>query len=456
MKSILKYLIIFPILLISFSCDETVTDSTVHNGDIVGSWMLTDLEGTYTYTVDLPDDTWGADTSFGIQSRWDMADEFFTGALAPYSGSGNLWLSEVKQGSILPGFEEPAIYNIDSLQQDTIGLIGVFEDAPSAGAYATYKMKGVYPSVGYNYSTCINGGAGTSLDKPDMGDQGVYTWDQTSTTENFVIKRDPSIGGAQVLPAFDDGTLTMVNDTTINIQFLDRDAHDSLYADIPNQAWDEGAHPSGNGKDSGGDRSYYAFPPVLAVGSLGYGDTFIGSYDPESTTHNTPGVGPAYVYNPALEFWSNYMTWYAFNFTAEVGVKLDPTKTDSFIGDVDGNGTVETADLVAYMVGTIQAGAGSTTTTPFGVPYANIIDADSLALYATTSGVGGKGNGLLKNDSDHDLGTDGTLGGRMKYTIIHTDCAVPANVTIDFDATFTRCATDNCVGDGYHVEPDWD
>ena len=44
----------------------------------------------------------------------------------------------------------------------------------------------------------------------------------------------------------------------------------------------------------------------------------------------------------------------------------------------------------------------------------------------------------------------------MKYSIIHNDCAVPANVTIDFDATFTRCATDNCVGDGYHVEPDWD
>ena len=36
---------IFPILLISFSCDETVTDSEVYNGDVLGSWMLTGLTG---------------------------------------------------------------------------------------------------------------------------------------------------------------------------------------------------------------------------------------------------------------------------------------------------------------------------------------------------------------------------------------------------------------------------
>ena len=79
MKSILKYLIIFPILLISFSCDETITDSTVYNGDVLGSWMLTGLTGTYTYTVDLPEAsesgfTWAADTSFGIRIKWNYAD----------------------------------------------------------------------------------------------------------------------------------------------------------------------------------------------------------------------------------------------------------------------------------------------------------------------------------------------------------------------------------------------
>ena len=36
------------------------------------------------------------------------------------------------------------------------------------------------------------------------------------------------------------------------------------------------------------------------------------------------------------------------------------------------------------------------------------------------------------------------------------DCAVPVDATIDFDATFTKCTTDNCAGDGYHVAPTWD
>ena len=43
----------------------------------------------------------------------------------------------------------------------------------------------------------------------------------------------------------------------------------------------------------------------------------------------------------------------------------------------------------------------------------------------------------------------------MTFDVI-SDCAVPVDVTIQFDATFTRCTTDNCVGDDYHVTPTWD
>jgi len=383
----------------------------------------------------LPDATWAADTSFGIHMQGEHA-----AVLGPFAEYANYIASEVTAGDILPGFDEPAIYNIDALIQDTIGLIGVFEDAPSAGAYATYKMKGVYPSVGYNYSSCTSGGAGTSLDKPDMGDQGVYTWDQTS--ENFVIRRDPSIGGEQVLPAFNDGTLIFTDETLdiLNIKFKDRDAHSTLYTEIPDQAWDEGAHPSVNNKDSGGDRSYMAFPPVLAVGNLGYGDTFIGSYDPGSTTHNTPGVGPAYVYNTALAPWGNYMTYNAWIFQIEMGYRAATTE----ISDAAGDGSMAD-DLVGYMLTALATDVASTTKY-FGMPYANLVSMGTDGQTPT-----------ITNDSDHDLAsTDRNSGGRMKYSIIHNDCAVPANVTIDFDATFTRCAADNCVGDGYHVEPNWD
>ena len=46
----------------------------------------------------------------------------------------------------------------------------------------------------------------------------------------------------------------------------------------------------------------------------------------------------------------------------------------------------------------------------------------------------------------------------MKYTIIHGDCAIPADVTIDFNATLERCTSDNCAAEdpAYHVAPSWD
>ena len=271
MKSILKYVIILPILLISFSCDETVTDSTVYNGDLLGSWKLTALTGTYLYTVNLPDGnesghTWAnTDTSFGIKARWDMADAIFTGVLEPFSDLGDQWLLEVQSGDTIPGVTQTTtIPSVDFLAGAGIGLIGVFEDAPSAGADATYYMKGVYPGVFYNYSLCASAGS-----TAPMTDQGLYNWNQSAATNNFVIKRDPSISGSQVLPPFDDGALTLVDANTANIQFLDRDSHSTLYAEIMD-TWDEGTHPSlsTGGINSEGDRAYVGMGTVLPIGGL--------------------------------------------------------------------------------------------------------------------------------------------------------------------------------------------
>ena len=395
--------------------------------------MLTDLTGSYVYTVSLPDSTWPADTSFGIQLRWDKADAIFSGAYAPFSQYGDLWALEVASGDTIPGVTTTAIFNIDSLKQDTIGLIGVFEDAPSSGAAATYKMKGVYPGIFYNYTSCASIG-----DKADMGDQGIYTYDQASVSGNFAIKRDPSIGGDQVLPPFNDGTIS-ITDTTLdvlNIKFKDRDSHSSLYSDIPDYVWDEGSHPSVNGVNSGGDRTYMAFPPVLAVSDLGYGDTFIGAYD---GSNGTPSAGPAYVYNTDLAPWGNYMTYYGWIFQIEMGYLA----AAGLLTDAAGDGSMAD-DLVGYML-TKLATNPSKTTEYFGVPYGNLVSTtDGTAATAT-----------ITDDSDHDLGEDLLLGGRMKYTIKHNDCAVPADVTIDFDATFLRCSTDNCTGDNYHITPSW-
>ena len=213
MKSILKYLIIFPILLISFSCDDTVTDSEVYNGDILGSWMMTGLTGTYTYTVDLPEAsesgfTWAADTSFGIRIKWNYADAI----LGSSADNAMFWVPGVEFSVGDISLYTVATYDLPTMQAAQFGLIGVFEDAPSLGADATYKMKGTYPGIFYNYSLCSSAGS-----TAPMTDQGLYTWDQTSY--DFTIKRDPDIAGSQVLPQFDDGTLTMTNDTTMNILF---------------------------------------------------------------------------------------------------------------------------------------------------------------------------------------------------------------------------------------------
>jgi hypothetical protein len=101
-------------------------------------------------------------------------------------------------------------------------------------------------------------------------------------------------------------------------------------------------------------------------------------------------------------------------------------------------------EAITYM--TLNNATGSTyNTDPSAkIPY-------SLLVSAT---------GVPTNDSI--LGTDGDFnpespgaGGKLTFNVI-SDCAAPVDVTIDFDATFTKCSTDNCAGDGYHVTPTWD
>ena len=107
----------------------------------------------------------------------------------------------------------------------------------------------------------------------------------------------------------------------------------------------------------------------------------------------------------------------------------------SALSDVDGDGDSDMTDLVMTMVGN-QSG----TTHGTAMPYSMLVSAV----------------GAITNDSDHDVDIANlAAGGKMTLNTI-SDCAVPVDVTIDFDATFTRCTTDNCIGDSYHVTPTWD
>ena len=428
----IKYFILLPIILIHFSCEKTSTASTVYNGDVIGSWKLTALTGTYTYTVSTPPVssglTWPADTSFGIRLKWEHEDNVaFGGGLA---GLATFPLPTASQptGKHVAGnvvLYQVATYDLATLQAGSIGLVGVFEDAPSAGADATYKMKGTYPGVFYNYGLCASAGS-----TAPMTDQGLYTWNQSATTDNFVIKRDPDISGSQVLPLFPDGDLTVVDENTLNIKFLDRDSHSTLYAQIMD-AWDEGKHPDaahgGNGINSGGDRTYFAFPPLIANAA----GIFTGPLtDPTTQTAATEG----YLYDPdnnmGLASWGKYMTWYAFCFLGE----LTYLTATSALSDQDSDSDVDAIDMIAFM-----AANPSSTTHGTNMPYSVLVS-----------------GGTLADDSDHDVAlTNLGAGGKMTFNTI-SDCAVPVDATIDFDATFTKCTTDNCVGDSYHVTPTWD
>jgi hypothetical protein len=433
-KSILKYLIILPILLISFSCDETVADSTIHNGDIVGSWMLTGLTGTYNYVIDFPEENTGhtytsADT-FGIRIRWDYADATGVGDAAEF------WVPGAKFGVQQTALYTEKEYDLPTMEYAGFGLIGVFQDAPSAGDDATYLMRGRYPGIFYNWSECASSGS-----TAPMTDQGLYTWDQTSY--NFTIKRDLSIAGSQVLPPFNDGTLTMTDDTTMNIVFKDRDSHSTLYSEIMD-SWDEGNHPDtlkgGNGENSGGDRTYMAFPPLILDSDGAFAGTWDAALHPESAQASSGFFRDST--NVDLASWSYYLTWYAFSFGAEVdhitGLIMDGTLDPSSV-ELDGVAGLTGTDFAMYMGGAAQLDPTKTTVT--GLLYAELFDPST---------------GGLENDSGHAFSpTDAASGGKMNFNV-DRDCAVPVDVTIDFDATFTKCTTDNCTGDGYHVTPAWD
>jgi hypothetical protein len=385
--------------------------------------MLTGLTGTYTYVIDLPEDghgqTWAADTSFGIRIKWNYADAI----LGDNADNAMFWVpgAEFAVGEV--SLYTVATYDLATMQAAEFGLIGVFDDAPSSGTDATYKMKGTYPGIFYNYSLCSSAGS-----TAPMTDQGLYTWDQT--TYNFTIKRDPSISGSQVLPTFDDGTLTMTDDNTMSIVFKDRDSHSTLFYEVTG-AWDEGNHPDtdngGNGENSGGDRTYMAFPP-LVVDENG---AFAGTYD---GSEGTLPAASGYYMSTDLVSWGGYATFYYLLIAGEA----EYLATMQMITD-DGDGNY-LPEAIYYM--TINNATGATYgDSPF--PYSALVSAVGVPTNDSAT------------DFDPTSSTTMAAGGKLTFNVI-SDCAVPVDVTIDFNTTFTKCTTDNCVGDGYHVTPTWD
>jgi hypothetical protein len=398
-------------MIVFTACDDD--PAPVHNGDVVGTWSLSGLTGTYDRKVvtgtgiehsadhyDLVatwDDAAGfaaAMTSFGIP----VDEAFVIGATNQKMGDG--WAA----GDNAPGFPRTNVLDAAALAGSGIVMKGVFDDAPGKGEPATYTITGTYPSIQLNTETCT-----PYLTVPQINDRGNYTLTFDATDAAGSIALSPAIDLDQVLPPFPDGKFTVDGDAgKLNIDFLDRDAHSTLYSQVK-AAWNEAD-----------DRVITGLSQLPVNTAGGY-----------FTTPDDPGAGAdlassAYIGATSLASWGGYLTWYAYNVIAETSQKVADVKNP--LTDLDGDGGITPVDMIIYMHYDNLAGGGGESA--FGIPYFMLVDSSNPAAPAAV------------NDSATDFALAGLAtasGGKMKFTILNGLC-MPADETIDFKSQWTAAA----------------
>ena len=399
-------------LIIFSACDK---DEGTVNGDIVGTWSMVGLSGTYTRTVAVPAGE-PADTEYAHVASWKDAAAVM-GALAP---AADQKIIKHKDGEVMTGFPQSVSYNTATLAAASIAMTLDIQDASSSGDAATYTLKGTYPTVRLDATVCRTAGTVAPID-----DQGLYQVDIDPATGsdklgNFSIAPDINLGD-QVLPPFPDGKYS-VNTTgevdKLTIDFNDRDAHDELYSQVK-ATWNEGTGP---GTGDRGHTGIYELPVDATTGAFG--------------TTGTPAA-EGYIMQTALATWGGYLTWYAFNIIAETSAKVADVKNP--LTDIAGpagtpDGTIDAVDMIAYMhMDNLAVGGQSTA---LGMPYALLVDS------STDLNGDGVPDPIPNNDSDHDMDISGgaatiAAGGKMTY-VFSTGTCFPHNETITFTADFER------------------
>ena len=387
-------------MIVFTACDDD--PAPVHNGDVVGEWNLSGLTGTYNRKVVTGSGIEHSADSYNLVASWDDAAGFAaaTGNDAAFiTGATNQTLAKWAAGMNAPGFPRTNVLDAVSLAALGIVMKGVFDDAPSNDKPGTYKITGTYPSIRLNTETCT-----PYLTVPQINDQGNYTLN----FDTGVITLSPATDLEQVLPPFPDGKFTIDGDAgKLNIDFLDRDNSSSRYSEVM-AAWSEA------------DDRVISGLSQLPVNTAG------GFF----TSPADPGAGAlassAYIAIPALAPWGGYLTWYAFNISAEASVKAADVKNP--LTDLDGDGSLTAVDMIIYMHADNLASGGSVSA--FGIPYAMLVDSSNPAAPAAV------------NDSATDFALAGLAtasGGKMKYTILNGLC-MPVDETIEFKSQWTAAA----------------
>jgi hypothetical protein len=388
-------------MIVFTACDDD--PAVVHNGDVVGTWGLSGLTGTYDRKVVTGSGIANSADAYKLVASWDDAAGFAAATgqdAALITGATNQTLATWGAGENAPGFPRTNVLDATALAASGIVMKGVFDDAPGKGEPATYTITGTYPSIQLNTETCT-----PYLTVPQINDRGNYTLTFDATDAAGSIALSPATDLDQVLPPFPDGKFTVDGDAgKLNIDFLDRDAHSTLYSQVK-AAWNEAE-----------DRVITGLSqlPVNTVGGF-----FTKPEDPAAGDL----ASSAYIYQTALASWGGYLTWYAYNVIAETSVKAADVKNP--LTDLDGDGTLTAVDMVIYMHADNLAQGGGVS--KFGVPYALLVDSSNPLAPAA------------RNDSATDFTLAGLAtasGGKMKYTILNGLC-MPADETIEFKSQWT-------------------
>ena len=390
-------LIIAGMILFSACEDE---DNSPNLGDAVGTWQLSGLSGTYTRVVVTKAGVAHSADAYPLVANWKDAAAFAaaTGAdAALVAGASNQTLAAFKAGDNAPGFPRSAAFDAAALAAVGISMKVELLDSKSKTTKGTYTVKGTYPSLRLDETLCSTY---LMIPPPQINDTG----DWTANYDTGVFELAPVVGIDQVLPPFNDGKFTVNRDVepaAFTLNFLDRDGHDSQYSQVKT-TWAEADDRVVSGLNG---------LPVNAA----------GGWDPTATTDPT---SEAYIMSPALASWGGFLTWYAFNISAETSVKATDVKNP--LTDLDGDGAITPVDMVVYMHADNLAGGGGVTA--FGMPYALLVNSTNPAAPAAV------------DDSAADFALAGLAtgaGGKMKYVITKGVC-MPVNETIQFNSSWTE------------------
>ena len=299
MKSILKYFIIFPILLISFSCDDRTTNST-STGLMVGTWKLTALSGTYIRDVAVPSGT-DATTTYNVTYTWPHAETFLGSA----SAVDKTVKAYAHRENVLTATSDAA----DSIATGAVQLVGEFKNNDTYTLVGTYPaLRLIDPPVCTTYKTIA-----------DIDDDGSYNITYNADLTAGTLSITPLAGTEQVLPSFSDGTVTFSDEgQTMNIVFLDRDAHDSLIVDI-GETWVEADNRVTHGISHvyvDATYGYFTTDDTQPLNNLGY------LYDPLGAD-GSPGTGDELLAN-----WGYYYTYNAIMYGATGEVAYGANDSD--------------------------------------------------------------------------------------------------------------------------------